>query len=198
MIKNPHLSLLLFFCLLSTSGWTQSAAIKPLYEEDLSEFNLYFYPSTLRMLNVNKDPAFNEMIKDVKNLRILIIPKEKLEKDRFMTIKDDLAEEQFEELISMKSKFGLVHLLGLYEEDEMQGMIALVLQEESYIVVELIGAFHPEKAMEIANGGIDLGLINKFMGKKEEEDAQREKWKKIRQEVEAQERAEDSLKNLKN
>ncbi|MDN4166990.1 DUF4252 domain-containing protein [Cytophagales bacterium LB-30] len=198
MMKKPYLSLLLFFCLLSTSGWTQSAAIKPLYEEDLSEFNLYFYPSTLRMLNVSKDPAFNEMIKDVKNLRILIIPKEKLEKERFMTVKDDLAEEQFEELISMKSNFGLVHLLGLYEDDEMQGMVALVLQEESYIVVELIGAFRPEKAMEIANGGIDLGLINKFMGKKEEEDAQREKWKKIRQEVEAQERAEDSLKNLKN
>lgn len=62
--------LFLCFCLhLSiTTTTAQIAAIKKLQEAEKVGLNLHFYPSTLRMINIQQDTAYNNLIKEIKKL----------------------------------------------------------------------------------------------------------------------------------
>lgn len=171
-IRKSGLSFFLLF-LVFYSVEAQIASIKQLKESDKASLDLYFYPSTIRMLNIEKDPSFFEMVKDVKSLRVMTVDTSKLAKSEFRKIKSGILEEQYEELASMRSGNSDITLLALYNGDDMKALVALVAQESSYMFVVLDGSIDPQKAMNMAKNGPNLKILDEFIGNDEKEKKQR-------------------------
>jgi len=156
----------------------QVGRIKELKEEDKASLSLYFYPSTIRMLNIDKDPAFYDMVKDIKSLRVMTVDTSKLEKKEFRKIKTGIIEENYEELASMRSGKSNITLLAKYDGDDMLGMIALVTQEASFMFLVMDGSIDPQKAMNMVQNGPKLKILDEFIGNEEKEKKDREEMKK--------------------
>lgn len=156
----------------------QVGRIKELKEEDKASLSLYFYPSTIRMLNIDKDPAFYDMVKDIKSLRVMTVDTSKMDKKEFRKIKAGIIEENYEELASMRAGKSNITLLAQYDGDNMLGMIALVTQDVSFMFLVMEGSIDPQKAMNMVQNGPNLKILDEFIGKDGEEKKNREEMKK--------------------
>lgn len=181
--------------LLSDGLHAQSGAIAALVASGGHDVQLYFYPSTLRMLNVNKDPNWNKMVKDVKHLRLLTFSDDSLLSARRAELLRALEGEGFEEVMTFRSPGASVRLFGKYSEEEMQGLVGFIMQEDQGFVVELEGMVDPIQLYSIYENGIDLPVLDSYFKNKDEEEKRREKYRKFRDSMQEEGTKADSLAN---
>lgn len=172
----------------------QTKASADLVQADRHRVQLFFYPSTLRMLNVEKDPVWNELVKDVRHLRLLIYDSDSFLMAQRQAVLQSLRADQFEELVSMRSDSLKLDMYGRYKGEKMVGMVALVMMGSRSLVVDLDGAVDPMQAYKLTQNGIDLPVLSSYFDKKEEEEERRRKYREFRQSLEEDEKAKkDSL-----
>jgi len=111
----------------------QIPAIQQLQEEDKVSLNLHFYPSTLRMVNVQKDTAFNKLIKEIKKLSFYQIDTDSFGINEMSEFSNQLMEEEaYEEYMTMDSKEVLMQVMGKESGDEWVAMGNM--EEQLYLV----------------------------------------------------------------
>ena len=103
---------------------------------------LMFYHSTLNMLNLEDDPEFAEMIRDIEKIKVLIVEKSSSDdKNEAVTeLKLDLGKYDFEELMTINSKD---YDIGVYINDDdgdIDGFFFIMNEEDSLIAVDLVGS----------------------------------------------------------
>lgn len=193
-------ALSIFFALLLAGrpSYAQSDAIARLVEADFHSTQLFFYPSTLRMLNIQKDPSWNEMVKDVRHLRLVMYDADSFLLAEKANLTAELGDEGFEELLSLRSDTIKAEVYGKYDGDRMQGLAALILQSSGGFIIELDGSVDPMKIYKIAQTGIDLPVLNSYFKDQKEEEERGRKYREFRKSLEEDEKAkQDSLSQSK-
>jgi hypothetical protein len=120
----------------------QSKVMKNLADEFPEARALVFYYSSLNMLNIEEDPEFAEMIKDIEKIKVLIVEKESSEvSDKIIAeLKNDLTKYDFEELMTVRNKD---YDIGVYineDDSDIEGFFFIMNEEENLIAVDLVGS----------------------------------------------------------
>lgn len=116
---------LAFFLLISSYiiGHAQSKILKELKDSNAVQLHLFFTPSTLRMLNLQDDPGYNEMVRGVDKLHFYMMnPTRFSTADYFDTAERLLKEERYEEFIIWDGDGDEFQILGKPTEQDMIGL----------------------------------------------------------------------------
>ncbi len=105
------------------------------YEESLA---LFFYNNTLRMINLNEDKEFDELIKDIEKMKFLMIKKDDFGKGDYQKLITDYKAESFEEMMTSRHEG---KNFDVYMKDgNKKGMIVTVNDEENLYVLDIVGS----------------------------------------------------------
>ncbi|WP_456461777.1 hypothetical protein [Reichenbachiella sp.] len=125
---------LLFTTLLANA---QSSAITDLKEDQLTNMSLYFYPSTLRMVNLDNNEEFNRLIQDIEKL-IFFKMNGKFETiDMYNLVNHLQSNEDFEEYVVVDGPTKKFYLLGREKPTETVG---IALLENEHFVFDVAGS----------------------------------------------------------
>ena len=104
--------------LLALTGYSQESILKD-FAEDRRDYKLALYPSTLRMINIQKDPNFDELVSDIEKLLIYTLDSATSASGSYTDFIDEYRERDFEEYITMT---GTVNLIILGKDEEYVGV----------------------------------------------------------------------------
>lgn len=132
LYKKGRVLLLIFgLMMMGQTAFAQSTTITDLKKDKLTNMGLYFYPSTLRMVNLDNNEEFNRLIQDIEKL-IFFKMNAKFESiDMYNLVTQLQSEEQFEEYVVVDGPTKKFYLLGREKPTETVG-IAL-LDNEHYV-----------------------------------------------------------------
>jgi hypothetical protein len=152
------LSLIAFTSLLQA----QSDIIAQFKTEDKTEISLYFYPSTLRMMNLQHNDEFNELVKDIKKMSFLKLNKNRFDYKQFYEGVSNLQkEEDLEEYVVIDGKDQKLYLLG---KDSPESTVAMAYFQNEYYAIDIAGSISLEKLPKLFEqlSQNDAGLKNDF------------------------------------
>ena len=104
---------LIFFIFLSSSCFAQSSVVSDFKENHNTALSLYFYPSTLRMINIERNKEYDEMIREIKKARFFKMDSGSVSKSDLSKFEKELANEGFEEVMFIKNKDADIRVWGL-------------------------------------------------------------------------------------
>ncbi|MEM9340605.1 MAG: DUF4252 domain-containing protein [Bacteroidota bacterium] len=105
----------LIFSLFSSFG--QESIIKD-FAESRRDVKYCLYPSTLRMINIQKDPSFYELVNDIEKLLIYKLDSATTTSKEYLDWTNQYAKNGFEEYISIN---GVMNLMVYGKEEEYVG-----------------------------------------------------------------------------
>jgi hypothetical protein len=145
------LPLLLMVCTQFVSA--QSKSISHFRADHPENSNMFFYSSTLKMLNTENAPEFADLIKDIEEIRILNYDKEKqqLSSEYVSGLKKALAGEEYNNLMMMNEKGNAINLYSKEKHGKTVGFVALVEDKSSLTLIDLVGSIDVRKFMELKN-----------------------------------------------
>lgn len=118
-----HFFWVLIVLLSSYPATTQSEILQELDDSNAIQLHLFFTPSTLRMLNLENDPGYNEMVRGVEKLHFYLMnPNNFTTTDYFDTAERLLKEEAYEEFIIWDGDGNEFQVLGKPTEKDMIGL----------------------------------------------------------------------------
>lgn len=120
----------------------QSKVMRSLAEDYPDAFVLMFYHSSLNMLNVNDDPDFARMIKDIEKIKVLRLNKKEdhFNEKALSELKDDLDNRGFEKLMTVKNPD---YDIGVYiheDDDDILGFFLLMDEDEDFMAIDVLGS----------------------------------------------------------
>lgn len=129
---------------------------RKIYKEDK---NVFFYSSTIKMLNTENEPEFADLIKDIDKIMVLIYEKEKqkFNKQEIIQLKKHLQKEQYVPLLLINENGNTINLYKKDRKEKTIGFAALVDSKESFLIIDVKGSIDFKKFMEFKNK-IDLRL----------------------------------------
>ena len=162
MIRN---NILLFLLLM---GWNllpaQSVVLSEVSDELETFEKHYIYPSVLRALASTQDQSFNELIQDVELVRILRVDSTFIDSNQKQIdqLSSKLIDEGYEIIGSANEKKVLNELFLYEKEDRIAGFIISRKEENSLLIVELIGNLNLNKVQDLMN--MDLSNFSTILG----------------------------------
>ncbi|MEP5611904.1 MAG: hypothetical protein ABJP45_06625 [Cyclobacteriaceae bacterium] len=155
---SKTLSILLL--LISVSALAQESIIKD-FAEDRNNLKLCLYPSTLRMVNIKKDPDFYELVNDVEKLLIYTL-NTNTSKSESTDWTNEYRNIGYEEYIAMSGKIDLI-VLG--KDEEYVGVTGSNGNVAAFYLRGAIPFQKIPKLIQTFEGGDMLGLLTKQLGK---------------------------------
>ena len=140
---------LLFFYSLTVAG--QSKSVDRFRKEFKEDNNIFIYSSTLQMLNVENNPEFADLTKDIEEIRVLNYTKakQKFTADRITTLKTSLKKEKYTEMMIINEKENKINLYSREKSGKTVGFVALVENPETFVVIDVDGSLDFNKFMQL-------------------------------------------------
>jgi hypothetical protein len=113
--------------------------------------NMFFYSSTLKMLNAENNPDFAAILDDIEEIRVLNYNKteQKFKGDDITSLKNDLQEEAYNNIMMISEKGNTLNVYSRLKKGRTTGMVAIVENPESLVLIDLIGSIDIKKFMEL-------------------------------------------------
>ncbi|UCH14530.1 MAG: DUF4252 domain-containing protein [Bacteroidales bacterium] len=132
----------------------QSSSIerfRKLYKEDK---NVFFYTSTIKMLNTENEPEIADLLKDIYKIMVLIYEweKQKFDYREIMQLKKDLQKEKYLPLLIINEDNGSIDLYKKDRKNRTVGFTALATDQDNLVIIDV-------------KGSIDFGKFMKFKEK---------------------------------
>ncbi len=134
-------------------GMAQSETMDKWHEKYDDAFTMFFYKNTLEMLNQTNSEEFEAIIKDIEKMKLLRIDKKEdgFDKEDYKEVKADYKKEGFVELMTMR-RDGSNIVAFIKEEDKVtKGIVVLMDEEESMMILDIKGAISMDKIAELAS-----------------------------------------------
>jgi hypothetical protein len=163
MIKSLKIIGLLMF--LWNLGFAQSQWVNQVSEELGTFEKNYLYPSVLRALNINESDEFNQLIKDIRFVRVLRIDSAFIAENQAILTEaeSEFKKESFENIAQMQDSDGSKKtLLVKTKNDRIIDFLAYIENKESLLIVEIVGELNIKNLRNLMN--IDYGNFNEFVG----------------------------------
>ncbi len=117
-------------------GFGQSETLQRLKDSDQVGHQFFFYPSTLRMLNLQGDKAYNAMVKDIDKLVFYQLRHDGFSpSDWAKTVESIQGGDRFEEYLVVEAKDQELRMLGKGDET-----VFLAHYDDTYYVAEVSGS----------------------------------------------------------
>jgi hypothetical protein len=122
------------------------------------ELALCFYPSTIRMLNFNKDSAFNDLIDDIKKLKIVSYNKQS---DTTKTIDlsiltQKIREEGYVDLLQFKQSNRDIKVFLLKKSNEPKKFYGIINDSAQIILIDLVGKIPIKNLAALTSGKVNF------------------------------------------
>lgn len=119
----------------------QSHTVSRFLADHTPSQKLFFYPSTLRMMNVQKNPDFYALVRDVDKLRVLLYDKNSsgFTSQTLRALSQDVEKEEYQELMIFQTPKQKAYLYSLGEDDAPEGVVGLIETDDSLILTDLEG-----------------------------------------------------------
>jgi hypothetical protein len=138
---------LFFILLISIVACKEQNAVSEFAENNENAFKLYFYPSTLRMINIDQNPEYNSMIKEVKQARYFRLDSAQLAAANILELKSGLKQEGFEEVMSLQNKNNNIKVLAL--DKKIPEFVVLSESENELMLLEIQGMINVAKVPKL-------------------------------------------------
>lgn len=151
----------------------QSATTQALASQFTDAFSLYFYKNTLRMLNQNDSPEFDDMIKNIEKMRFLMIDKDavKFGKNEYKKLVGNYQTESFENMMTGRANGRNFDVYMKDQKGSSLGTVILVNDSSSLYILDIIGTIDMSKASQLfqtLNQSSDIGQkIKQFTDREE-------------------------------
>jgi hypothetical protein len=164
-------ALTLIFCLESHA---QSKTVARFLEKHTPSTSLYFYPSTLRMINRENNPDYQRLVRNIEKLSFLTFEKKSanLSSSDFQKLKNELASEKFEELFTMDDKGNHIYVYALGNDPE--AYISVVESDSSLMLFDMQGAPHLPSLMKLIQSDFNFGKVAELSSQFFKDDDQEE------------------------
>ncbi len=164
-----RLILTLFFLLTFSSViCAQSSAVTEFKDNHETALAFYFYPSTLRMINLQRNPEFDEMIKDIKKARFFKLDSGVVTQPDLTTLGNDLRKAGYEEMMMMKSKGNDIEVLGL--EKHTPEIVVISRNGYECMLLEVTGMINIAKIPKLIDAFSSGAFLDVFNLNKEQND----------------------------
>lgn len=139
----------------------QSKSITRFRSDFKETSNMFFYSSTLKMLNSENIPEMTDILKDIEEIRVFNYSKTsvKFGKDDIAALKKSLADEEYQVVMMINEKGNVVNLYNREKRGRTVGFVAVLENQESLVLVDLIGSIDVKKFMSLKEK-IDLNKGN--------------------------------------
>ena len=139
--------LTMLFAIINLLVIGQSQTIRELTEKELVTTDYHFYPSTLRMINLQRDPDFDKLVKTISKLDFFSLNSEKFDKKQLReTANRMISEEGYETYLEMDGPDVSAFVLGKSEEEYT---CVLGFYEEEYVIAEIQGTIDLMQLSEV-------------------------------------------------
>ena len=120
----------------------QSKVMRDLADDFPDAFVLMIYHSSLNMLNIDDDPDFARMIRDIEKIKVLRVDKDEdnFTSEALVDLKGDLNDRGFEELMAIKSKDYNIGVYILEDDDDIEGYFLLMDEDENFTAIDVLGS----------------------------------------------------------
>lgn len=145
LLLRVWLTIAVTFAMFAASG--QSKTTQKLQEQYKDSRAFFFYNNTLRMINQEEDPAFDEAIRDVEKMKFLLIGKG--EDFNFQSIVKEYKSEDFEEIMTSRHKGRNFDIFLKEKDGKTTAMLALVTDEGNLFVLDIVGRIDPGKMVSL-------------------------------------------------
>lgn len=139
------------FLLIAIPAFSQSKSVTRFRSDFKENSNLFFYSSTLKMLNTENSPELAAILDDIEEIRVLNYQKstQKFGKNDIAALKSALAEESYNNIMMLNEKGNSVNLYNREKKGRTTGMVAIIENSQDLILIDLIGSIDVKKFMEL-------------------------------------------------
>lgn len=138
--------------LLSTLGsFGQSKSITRFRSHFKENSNMFFYSSTLKMLNTENNPELANMLDDIEEIRVLNYERSKqsFNGDDIGNLKSSLKTEDYNIIMTMNENGNSITLYNREKHGKTVGFVALVENSENLVLIDLTGSIDVKKFLEL-------------------------------------------------
>jgi Domain of unknown function (DUF4252) len=161
----------LTFILVTFIAQAQSKTTQKLQSEYEDSFSLFFYNNTLRMINQSEDKEFDDIIRDIEKMKLLIIRKNAGGFD-FKRIVQDYKQEAFEEIMTSRHEGKNFDIYLKEKEGKTKAVVVLVNDDENLFVLDILGSIAPAKVAKlysVMDQSADIGnRVKRFIDRDKE------------------------------
>jgi hypothetical protein len=148
----------------------QSKTTEELHKKNEGALSLFFYNNTLRMLNQTDDKGFDELIKDIKKMKLLMIDKAKnFTSAEYKKLTAGYKSEKFEEIMTSRYQGKNFDVFLKDTSGKTEGMIVLINDSTSLYVLDIVGSIALDKVTDLyktLDSSADIGQkIKNFSGR---------------------------------
>lgn len=146
-----HKLLYIFFLAIPLFSFSQSKSVTKFRSDFKENSNMFFYSSTLKMLNPEKNPDIAEIIDDIEEIRVLNYNKadQKFDRADISGLKGELSDENYNSILMINEKGNSVNLYNREKKGKTTGMVAIIENGEQLILIDLIGTIDVNKFLEL-------------------------------------------------
>lgn len=155
--------LIMAFLMLSISGFSQVDAISTYfnkYQEDTSFTVVYISPKMFEMISKlaedEIEPEIQEVIKDLKGLRILTTERNGMK--YYNEVTKTLNLKSYEELMTVRDGDSNVRFVVKDSGDIIEELLLLVGSEDEFVMISFVGKIDLEKIAKLSNSADINGL----------------------------------------
>lgn len=114
---------------------------------------MFFYSSTLKMLNSENNPEVAGILDEVEEIRVLNYKKgdQKFRKDDIAELKNSLVKETYNNILMITEKGNSVNIYNREKKGKTSGMVAIVENSENLVLIDLIGNIDVKKFLALKN-----------------------------------------------
>ena len=144
-----RISFLLIGLLVSALAFCQTRQTEEFHDSHPDAFTLFFYKSTIRMLDpTNSDEYFN-MIKDIERAKFLRLRKSDVTDEELQQFVASIKKESFEEGVTMRQPQGTANVFIRDAEGQKHGIIFIMKAEDEVFILDIVGKVKISSLMEL-------------------------------------------------
>lgn len=112
---------------------------------------MFFYSSTLKMLNSENNPELADLLSGVEEIRVLNYKREeqKLKNSDIAGLKNALKNESYNNIMMINDKGNSINLYSREKNGKMTGFVAIVENTVDLILIDLTGSIDVKKFMQL-------------------------------------------------
>ncbi len=148
-----------FLVMIQIVASAQSKSIERFRKLHKEDQNVFFYSSTIKMLNTENDPGISDLIKDIDKVMVLLYEKQKhkISTQEITELQNDLKEENYVPLLIINENDNTIFLYKRDKKGKTTGFTAIVDNKENLVIIDVKGSIDFKKFIEFKNK-IDLKL----------------------------------------
>nr|WKN39623.1 DUF4252 domain-containing protein [Tunicatimonas sp. TK19036] len=165
-LKKPLLLTLLIILVGFSFSIAQSHTVSRFLADHTPSQKLFFYPSTLRMVNIEKNPDFYALVRDVDKLRVLMYDKSSsgFSSQTLRDLSQDVKAEDYQELMTFETTQQTAYLYSLGDENTPEGVVGLIETDDTIILTDLEGFVNLPALLKLFQSDFNFedmsGLVN--------------------------------------